>query len=277
MIAESLSTELYELAEGPVWDPLGERLLWVDIPTGRIMEGRLRMGALEVACTHTLPGTVGAAVPGTDGSILVAARDGFAVVGLTGVTTGPRVLPEGVASRFNDGKCDPAGRFLAGSLALDGRTGEERLYRLESGGRVSVVAEGLTVSNGLGWSPDGRTMYHVDSRPGVVWAQPYDPETGRVGPRRAAITVTDGLPDGLSVDVEGNLWLAVWGAGQVRRLSPDGRLLDAVSLPVPKVSSAAFVGETLVVTTAGGGLFAVEVGVAGVPTTLWRPVPLGRP
>ncbi|ETK30613.1 SMP-30/gluconolactonase/LRE family protein [Microbispora sp. ATCC PTA-5024] len=271
MIAESLSTERYELAEGPVWDPLAERLLWVDIPTGRVLEGRWRDGGLRVERTHTLPGTVGAAVPGADGSIAVAARHGFAVIGPE-VTMGPRVLPEGAASRFNDGKCDPAGRFLAGSMALDDRTGGERLYRLEPDGTAVVVAGGLTLSNGLGWSPDGGTMYHVDSVPGVVWARPYDVETGRVGPGRVLTTVTGGLPDGLAVDAGGDLWLAVHGAGEVRRISPAGRPLGTVRVPAPKPTSVAFAGTTLVVTTAGDGLFAVEAGIGGVPATPWAPL-----
>ncbi|MGW4470204.1 SMP-30/gluconolactonase/LRE family protein [Nonomuraea sp. NPDC004354] len=269
MIADRLSTETYELAEGPLWDPVAERLLWVDIPTGRVLEGAFTAGDLRVARTHTLPGTVGAVTPAADGSLLVAARDGFATIGER-ITMGPRVLPEGVASRLNDGRCDPAGRFLAGSLAKDDRQGQERLYRLELDGTVSVPADGLTISNGLGWSPDGRTMYHVDSIPGVVWAQPYDVESGRVGPRAVAFEVNDGLPDGMAVDVEGNLWIAVWGVGEVRRYSPGGRLLGAVKVGAPKTSSAAFVGTTLVVTTAGGGLFAADAGITGLPTTPWR-------
>ncbi|MFD1934239.1 SMP-30/gluconolactonase/LRE family protein [Nonomuraea mangrovi] len=269
MIADSLSTETYELAEGPLWDPVAERLLWVDIPTGRIMEGLLRDGDLRVVRTHTLPGTVGAVAPAADGSLLVAAQYGFATIGER-TTMGPRVLPEGTVSRLNDGRCDPAGRFLAGSLAKDERQGQEKLYRLELDGTVSVLAEGLTISNGLGWSPDGRTLYHVDSIPGVVWAQPYDVETGRVGPRTVILQVSDGLPDGLAVDVEGNLWIAIWGAGEVRRHTPGGRLLDTVKVASPKTSSAAFVGSTLVITTAGGGLFAADAGVTGLPATPWN-------
>ncbi|MEU7900137.1 SMP-30/gluconolactonase/LRE family protein [Nonomuraea sp. NPDC049152] len=269
MIADSLSTETYELAEGPLWDPVAERLLWVDIPTGRVMEGALREGDLRVVRTHTLPGTVGAVAPAADGSLLVAAQHGFATIGER-TTVGPRVLPKGTASRFNDGRCDPAGRFLAGSTAKDERQGQERLYRLELDGTVSVLADGLTISNGLGWSPDGRTLYHVDSIPGVVWAQPYDVETGRVGPRAVILQVSDGLPDGMAVDVEGNLWIAIWGAGEVRRHTPDGRLLDSVKVASPKTSSAAFVGSALVITTAGGGLFAADVGVTGLPATPWK-------
>ncbi|MFB9526942.1 SMP-30/gluconolactonase/LRE family protein [Nonomuraea roseola] len=276
MTVHPLSTETYALAEGPVWDPVAERLLWVDIPTGRVMEGAFD-GDLTVTATHTLPCMVGAVVPAADGSLLTAAEYGFATLG-PDLAMGPRVLAEGAPSRLNDGACDPAGRFLAGGMARDDRRGQERLYRLELDGSVSVVAEGLTISNGLGWSPDGRTFYNVDSVPGVVWARPYDVESGETGAPSEILRVDDGLPDGMAVDVEGNLWIAIWGRGEVRRHSPGGRLLSTVKVPAPKASSVTFAGSTLVITTAGGGLFATETDVTGLPPSPWRgPVPLSPP
>ncbi|GAA2770414.1 hypothetical protein GCM10020219_043940 [Nonomuraea dietziae] len=195
MTVHPLSTETYALAEGPVWDPVAERLLWVDIPTGRVMEGAFD-GDLTVTATHTLPCMVGAVVPAADGSLLTAAEYGFATLG-PDLAMGPRVLSDGAPSRLNDGACDPAGRFLAGGMARDDRRGQERLYRLELDGSVSVVAEGLTISNGLGWSPDGRTFYNVDSVPGVVWARPYDVESGETGaPPRDPAVWTTGCPTG---------------------------------------------------------------------------------
>jgi sugar lactone lactonase YvrE len=285
--ARVASSQAYLLAEGPVWDEARARLLWVDILAGQVVEARLSDDAIEVVRTHALTSeSVSAVVPGRDGGLLVAAHDRFAVVTPDGeIAFGPRILPVGAKSRLNDGACDPSGRFLVGSMALDGRAGDERLYRLDRGS-VTVVADGLTLSNGLGWSPDGRTMYHVDSIPGVVWAQPYDPASGDFGSRQEVLRVVDGTPDGLCVDVEGNLWIAIWGKGQVRCFTPEGLLLATVLVPAPHTSSVAFVGpgrDVLLITTAraelgaddqaafpdSGRLFLATVDAVGLPSATW--------
>lgn len=285
--AEVATDESHELAEGPVWDADRERLLWVDIPRGRVVSGRLTGDRVEVTGDHRFPGTAGAVVPTADGGLLVALRRGFATVAADGpVRTGSVVVPEADDSRFNDGACDPIGRFLVGTMALDDRKGAERLYRLDGDGSVTVIDTGFTLSNGLGWSPDGRTLYHVDSIPGVVWTRSYDADSGRMGPRRAHLRIDDGAPDGLSVDAEGNLWIAVWGAGQVRCFDAAARHVATVEVPAPHTSSVAFVGsalDRLLITTArkdlsdidievyplSGRLFLADVGVRGVPATPW--------
>lgn len=286
--ARVASREAYVLGEGPVWDAAGGRVLWVDIQRGLVLEGELRADGVEPVARHALPGTVGAVVPAADGGLLVAAADGLAAIPAGGrVHPGPRLLPGHADSRLNDGACDPAGRFLVGSLALDGREHDERLYRLESDGSVTVLADDVTLSNGLGWAPDGNTLYHVDSVPGVVWSRRYDPATGAVGERRELFRIADGTPDGLCVDVDGNLWIAIWGGGEVRRYTPRGDVLAAVAVPAPHTSSVAFVGpgrDRLLVTTArdglsqaalaahpdSGRLFLADVETGGVPTTPWR-------
>lgn len=285
--ARLATDEAYQLAEGPVWDPERGRVLWVDIRSGRVMEGTLAADRIAVVTEHRFAGTVGAVVPARDGGLLVAGSKGLATIAADGsVRTGPSVVPDAVDSRLNDGACDPAGRFLVGSMALDGRVGQERLYRLDGDGSVRVVDQGFTLSNGLGWSPDGRTLYHVDSIPGTVWSRPYDPASATVGPRREHLRVDGGLPDGLCVDVDGNLWIAIWDAGEVRCYSPAAEHLATVGVPAPHTSSAAFVGpgrDRLLITTArdelsdadlaafpaSGRLFLADVGTAGVPTTAW--------
>lgn len=285
--AEVATDASYELAEGPVWDADRERLLWVDIPRGRVLCGRLLMERVEVSDEHRFPGTVAAVVPTADMGLLVVLRRGFATVTADGtLRSGRPVVPETDHSRFNDGACDPAGRFLVGSMALDDREGTERLYRLDRAGAVEVIDDGLTLSNGLGWSPDGQTLYHVDSVPGVVWSRSYDPVSGVLGPRRDHLRVADGAPDGLCVDTEGNLWVAVWGAGQVRCFDAAARHLATVEVAAPHTSSAAFVGpalDRLLITTAradlsetqlaahplSGHVFLADVGVRGVPTAAW--------
>lgn len=277
----------YDLAEGPVWDVDGERLLWVDIPRGRVLSGRLLADRVEVTDERAFPGTVAAVVPTDDKGLLVVLRRGFASVDAQGtLRTGRHVLPEPDDSRFNDGACDPAGRFLVGSMALGDRKNSERLYRLDHLGAVEVVDDGLTLSNGLGWSPDGQTMFHVDSVPGVVWSRSYDPVSGAIGPRREHLRIQDGAPDGLCVDTEGSLWVAVWGAGQVRCFDAAGVHIATVEIAAPNTSSVAFVGpelDRLLITTArsdrsdpqldahplSGHLFLADVGARGVPSVPW--------
>ena len=281
------SETAYELAEGPVWDADRERLLWVDIPHGKVLCGRLVSGGVQVTDEYEFSGPAAAVVPTADGGLLVALRRGFAAITADGTfRTGRTVLPESADSRFNDGACDPVGRFLVGSMSLDGREGTERLYRLDGTGAVEVIDDGLTLSNGLGWSPDGHTLYHVDSVPGVIWSRTYDPESGAVGPRRMHLRVDDGTPDGLCVDTDGHLWVAVWGAGQVRCFDAAGRQVTTVEVAAPHTSSVAFVGparDNLLITSAradlsaaeldacpqSGHLFLADVGANGAPTHAW--------
>ena len=184
---------------------------------------------------------------------------------------------------MNDGAADTAGNYLVGSMALDDRTGQERLWRLEHDGRVSVLDEDLTLSNGLGWSPDGGVLYSVDSGPGRVWARDYDPGSGEVGARRPFADLGEETPDGLTVDSQGTVWVAVYSAGEVRGLASTGEQVDVIRVGPLPATSCAFVGpelRTLLITTAAqeqdhpdaGKLFTAEMSVTGLPTTAWRPV-----
>lgn len=276
----------HRLAEGPVWDAAAGLLRWVDIEAGEVLAGALTAGKVTVTRVERLEPTVGAAVPGPDGSLLVAAATGVVVLGADGTrSAGPRLLP-GSGRRLNDGACDPAGRFLVGSLALTGPMGSEVLLRLEDDGTVTELDTDLGLSNGLGWSPDGHTLYSTDTTARTVWRRPYDPGTGAVGPREPHLRTTDS-PDGLAVDAAGDLWVAYWGAGQVRRHGPDGAVRAVVEVPAPHTTSVAFAGpelDVLVITTASEGLspdaaarfpdsgrlFMVVPGVRGRPTTPWR-------
>src|SRR5690606_15884087 len=149
--------------------------------------------------------------PGPDGSLLVAASTGLVVLGPDGSRTeGPTLVPAG--RRLNDGACDPAGRFVVGTLALTDAPGREQFLRVEHDGTVTVLDDDLGQANGLGWAPDGRTLYTTDTVAGRIWRRSYDTDTGEVGPREAHLDI-DGLPDGLAVDATGDLWVALWGAG----------------------------------------------------------------
>jgi sugar lactone lactonase YvrE len=224
------------LGEGARWDARRGELLVVDIVAGRVFRGRVAQdGALSHVRTYQLPGTVGAAAPieGDEGWLL-AAGQGFVHLAVDGAQRVlAEVAPDG--TRMNDGACDPQGRFWAGTLAHDHREGGGALYRLDRDGHVELVLDGLTISNGLGWSPDGATMYLVDSGPRVVHAFAFDAERAALSEQRVLITVPEevGAPDGMTVDADGDLWVAIYGGGRVQRYSADGVLRVRRSRPAP--------------------------------------------
>ncbi|RSM72121.1 hypothetical protein DMB66_05790 [Actinoplanes sp. ATCC 53533] len=274
------SAESFTLGEGPFWDAPRERLLWVDVDAGTVHEGRLDGDRVAVTGSQQRDRTVGAVVCSLAGELLVAGAQTL----LTRPET--RIVPAGARRRLNDGACDPAGNFLVGTLALGDPRGDETLVRRERDGSLTVLDDDLNLSNGLAWSPDGTLFYSVDSVPGVVWVRSYDAATGATGPRREWLRITDGLPDGLCVDADGHLWIAIWGAGEVRRYTPDARTAGVVTVPAPHTTSVAFVGADLgrlLITTATAGLgadqlaaypmsgrlFLADVGVAGLPVTPW--------
>jgi sugar lactone lactonase YvrE len=284
----TLASELaYGLAEGPLWDEERERVLWVDINAGQIHSGSLEGGMIMPVGQVAFDETVAAVACSVHGQLLVAGhRDLYRVARDFRREVLARLVPAERNSRLNDGACDPAGRFLVGSLALDAREQEECLYQLSEDGSVAIVDDDLTLSNGLAWSRDGSVLYSVDTTPGIVWARPYEAATGTCGARAEIIRVRDEFPDGLCVDTDGNLWIAIWGAGQVRCYTPVGEHLATVAVPAPHTSSVAFVGparEALLITTArdelspaqleefplSGHLFIARVDAVGVPTTPW--------
>jgi sugar lactone lactonase YvrE len=185
---------------------------------------------------------------------------------------------------MNDGKCDAAGRFWAGTMALDERGGAGALYRLDPDGHVETMIDGVTISNGLDWSDDGRLMYFIDTPTQSVDVFDFDLASGRIANRRsfARIDPVDGAPDGLTLDAEGFVWVALWGGSRVRRYAPDGALDSIVRVPATYVTSCAFGGADLgdlYITTAriklseadrasqplAGGLFRARPGVRGRP------------
>jgi sugar lactone lactonase YvrE len=262
-----------ELAEGPVWDASDGSLLWVDIPAGEVH--RHVLGTDEVA-TISLGVAVGAVCLRAAGGLVAATARGFSFLDRDGELE--REIPVEAdlpGNRMNDGKADPQGRFWAGTMALDESPGAGALYRLDPDGSVERILTGVGLSNGLDWSADGATLYFVDSLTGRVDAFDFDAGAGRLGNRRPLVEVEGGTPDGLTLDADGFLWVALWGGGCVRRYSPEGDAAEEVALPTPGVTSCAFGGtalDTLFVTTdgrrgdgAGGRLFAAEPGPVGRP------------
>lgn len=241
-----------EVGEGPIYDPVSEALYWVDIPAGHLWRWDRTEHSVGYLSVGEPLGSV-ALIEG--GGFLLAARRGVLV--LPNWTDLPRLwqpVEEDLATQFNDGKCDPNGRFVAGTAAVDPRfTGA--LYRVDHDGSTHQLLDGIGMSNGLDWSPDGAHFYHVDTLTQTVCRYDWDTIAGE--PRNPVPFIVvpsgDGLPDGLCVDSEGCLWLAVWGAGEVRRYAPDGQLLGTVSVPTPNVTSCTFGGSRgnrLFITTA---------------------------
>lgn len=270
------------LGEGPVWDEAHGRLDWVDILNRRLHHFDPRSGEGD----HVDVGShVGAFARRRKGGYVLALRDGFALLDAAGeVSTLAPVDSDGGRLRMNDGKCDSRGRFWAGTMAYDVAQGAGSLYRLEPGGEVTRVLSDVTISNGIDWSADDRLMYYIDSFAYGVDVFDFDADSGTLSNRRRAFDVANDtgaplgitVPDGMTMDAEGYLWVAVHGAGEVRRYAPDGRVERVVTVPVLAVTSCAFGGvdlDELYITTAGehrrseldGGLFRCRPGVRGRP------------
>lgn len=279
------------LGEGPSWDADGNRLLWVDIES-HLLHVYYPDSGEDV--TYEVGQSIGAVVPYREDEVIVALYEGFHKYQLsTGVLTfianPEHDLPN---NRFNDGKCDPVGRFWAGTMSLDGQANCGSLYCLDHDLSVRKVLDNVSTSNGLGWSPDGLTMYFIDTPSRQVDAFDYDQATGTTSNRRIAFKMPEGsgYPDGMTVDGEGMLWIAEWDGGRVVRWNPHtGQLLDTIVVPSGHVTSCVFGGselEDLYITTActgmndelleeqplSGNLFRVKTGIKGLPTVSFHSV-----
>ncbi|MCS7475631.1 SMP-30/gluconolactonase/LRE family protein [Umezawaea endophytica] len=283
--AEAVLDDRAEHAEGPLWDDVRQELLWVDLYAGLVRRAGWSSDGLDVIATHGLGQAVGAVVPcaSPDDGWVVASEFGFARLGVDGSV---RALAEperanGGRTRMNDGCCDPLGRMWAGSMAHDRTPGAGSLYRLD-GDRAERVLDDVTISNGIAWR-DPESFHYVDTPTRRVDLVEVDPDGRLVGRRTAfGIAPSLGAPDGMAVDAEGCLWVALWGGSAVVRFSPSGEVLARVDVPATQVSSCCFGGpdlSVLFVTTSregftpersaaephAGKVFAVRTGVAGLP------------
>jgi sugar lactone lactonase YvrE len=244
-----------ELGEGPVWDAGRQLLLWVDILAGDIHTLDPSTGARSQFSVGVPVGAVGLTTGGlatgglATGGLVLAVVDGFARCDVDGqhLARLPGLATDPAAVRFNDGKPDPWGGFCAGTMRWRGGTEPGCLYRLGPDGAVTELIAGVGVSNGLDWSDDRRSFYYVDSSGGGVDLFDASPDTGALSGRRRFAEIPEqlGSADGLTIDAEGAVWVAVWGAGEVRRYLADGRLEAVLRLPVSQVTSVAFGGPAL--------------------------------
>ncbi len=274
------------LGEVPRWHPVERALYWIDAFKPAIHRLDPASGQLD---SWTPPEKLGSFAPHAGGGLLIAGRNGLAHYDPATGRLDRLVDPEagGAVNILNDGRCDRLGRFWVGSMSRTMERASGRLYRLEHG-RLDAIDDGIWVANGVCWSPDDTRMYFADSHLKTIFVYDFDLAAGAIGPRRVLATMDDrpGVPDGSSVDAEGFVWNAVFDGGCLIRYAPDGRIDRTVPLPVSRPTACAFGGAdlaTLYVTTArfrlapdklateadAGGLLALDVGVKGLPETLY--------
>ncbi|MGI8405762.1 MAG: SMP-30/gluconolactonase/LRE family protein [Thermomicrobiales bacterium] len=273
MRAEQVTGSLAFHGEGPVWSKQWGGLRWVDMLAGDVLS---LMPDGSVNRRHV--GTVAAVIrPRRNGGSIIGVERGFALEDADGTITQLPELWTGDDVRMNEGGCDPDGRFYCGSMAYDKRPGAASLYRLDPDRSVRVVLAHVTISNGLEWSPDGSLAYYNDTPTQRISVFDYDRETGLTGER--SFVEMSGRPDGLTVDAEGGVWVALSGGGAVQRYTSQGKLDMVIELPTPKVTACTFGGPDLdqvFITTSreglqpgedpiAGSLFRANVGVSGLP------------
>jgi sugar lactone lactonase YvrE len=276
MRVERLTDPVAHHGEGPVWSERWGGLRWVDMLAGDV----LSLAADGAIDRRHVSGVAAAIRPRRRGGAVIGVERGFALEDADGTLTHLGELWTDNHVRMNEGGCDPEGRFYCGSMAYDQRPGAASLYRLDPDLAVRVVLEGVTVSNGLEWSPDGSRAYYNDTPTYRISVFDYDSEAGLTG-RRPFVDLSPEAkrPDGLTIDEQGGVWVALSNGGAVRRYTPDGVLDDVVDVPARKVTACTFGGpqlDQLFITTSreglepgadplAGSLFRAVVGVRGLP------------
>ncbi|WP_277484179.1 SMP-30/gluconolactonase/LRE family protein [Catalinimonas alkaloidigena] len=275
------------LGEGPIWNHETQQLYWVDIEKRQLHLYTPEINKDNFFSTGERVGTV---VPIESGGALVALENGIHSMDLQDGKLTFIANPLEDSIRFNDGKCDPLGRFWVGSMHLKGKKGAASLYRMDQDQQITQKLDSVTISNGIIWSLDNTTMYYIDTPTRQVKAFDYDIESGEISSPRVVINVPqeNGAPDGMTIDEEGMLWIGHWGGGMVGRYNPEtGEMVQKIDVPALNVTACAFGGENLdklYITTASigmseeqmeeypqaGGLFVAEPGVRGVPADFYR-------
>lgn len=252
------------LGEGPVWDEQSQSIYWVDILNAILHHYHPATGAYR---DWELPSMLGAVACCEDGRMIAALQTGFAFLDLESGALEPILDPEAHLpnNRFNDGKCDPLGRFWAGTMDLSEKRGAASLYMLDHDLSCTPKVSGVTISNGLAWTSDARTLYYIDTPSRSVVAFDYDLAFAKISNPRTVLEIPaeEGFPDGMTIDTAGKLWIAHWDGWQVARWDPlSGKKLDSIRLPAARITSCTFGGrelEDLYISSAKVGLSAPQL------------------
>ncbi len=235
------------LGEGPVWDEAESKLYWIDIMSGRVF---IYSPADKTNIKFDLGEHVGAIALREKGGLVTAMKSGFEFINLKtgGITKIEDPESHLSGNRFNDGKCDPGGRFWAGTMSYDQTEGAGSLYCLNSDLSIDLKLEGVTISNGLAWNREKNKFYYIDTPTGNIYSFDFDLSSGKISNRSLIrhIDQNEGYPDGMTIDTDDNLWISLYGGGKVIRIDPaNGNTNFEVLLPVPKVTSCTFGGNNL--------------------------------
>jgi len=286
MLAPELLLDTHaDLGEGPAWDAEAKQLYWVDIHAGDVHIFDPEKGT--DACI-SLGEKVGCVAPCQSGELVIALRGCFATLNLNTQKLNRIVAVNEhfPGNRFNDGKCDPVGRFLAGTMDDAEKEASGALYSLSPNGLLKTLLTGVRISNGMAWSPNYKTFYHIDTPSRQITAFDYDLATGELSDSRTVIEISPelGWPDGMTSDSQGMLWVAMWGGAKITRWNPfNGQLVEATPVPALNITSCIFGGadltdlyitsarkglsqEQLVKYPQSGGLFKIKTEIQGMPT-----------
>ena len=258
--AEPVLAHPCELGEGPLWDEASQAIYWLDIEQGQIHAFSAQTKAFNTIDVYQRIGCI--AFRERSNEFIAGLQNGFATIdrsnGAVTIVADPEKHLTG--NRFNDGKCDPAGRFWAGTMSLNEETGAGNLYVLDYDRTVKKKMEGVTISNGMAWNADKTIFYYIDTPTKMITSWNYNNDSGDITNKRTIFSIADaeGYPDGMTIDNEGMLWVAHWGGWQVSRWDPaSGTKLLSISLPVSRVTSCTFGGrnlDDLYITTAKTGM-----------------------
>ena len=279
MDIRAISEVVSDLGEGPIWTPETNSVTWTDITENTFHIANIDTGKTE---SFGVPSMIGAIAHTKDGHYIAATQKGFARISLEGKYSPLHSFLQD-DMRMNDGKVDPAGRFWAGSMALSFEKDRGSLYVLETDNSYQKVLDNITLSNGMGWSPDARYFYYIDSIPGVLKRFDYDLDNGKISNPKNLITfdASAGVPDGMSVSSDGKIVVALWDGGRIEIYEPTGAKVSEIKLGVSRPTCCTFAGsnqDILIVSTASQGidrageplagkiLAVTGTGLSGLPT-----------
>lgn len=287
LVPRVANSEIHILGEGPIWDANSNELHWVDIKRALVFTGQLSTDQkITITNRQRFDETVGAVASSlnhlkivANGEVLRIFKDDIEIDSI-------QLFESNGTRRLNDGKPDPHGRYLVGSLAFDGKSKSEQLFLIDNDRKIKVIDSDLTLSNGLAWNSAGNKFYSIDTFSKKIFVRDYDLDTGNCGPRSTFAVIKEGYPDGMCMDSENCLWVAIWGNGEVLRFNEAGEISNRIKVPAPNTTSVCFAGKNLdvmVITTASdelspeqiaqypnsGSIFTLVPGVTGLPQSLW--------